>query len=91
MIRSFNRPCSRDTKNRSNMYETLGLILAPVIFLGCMIYPCRPMGVGVRFFEDEVLSNTLYNGLYRKDCVYTKVFQDGNYSYECGYERVNPL
>ena len=43
------------------------------------------MQVGIRWAEVETNTNIVYPGTYNKECEYTKVTVNGEYSYNCWY------
>jgi hypothetical protein len=46
------------------------------------------MGMGITFREWDTYRNDLLAGNYQKDCIYTKVTENGEYSYNCEWKRL---
>lgn len=89
MMRSFNQPSTPQRIGHALHYSRIGLILAPLVLLGCTLYSqCRPMGMGITFREWDTYRNDLLAGNYQKDCIYTKVTENGEYSYNCEWKRL---
>jgi len=58
-----------------------------VFLLGCTVYSaCRPMGTGVTWSEWETVNVNLMARTYDKNCIYTQVYENGEYLYDCTYE-----
>lgn len=55
-----------------------------LFLIGCVSYPmCKPMYQGAQWSEWEQYHNTVEVGKYVRDCVYTNVLVNGDYTYEC--------
>jgi hypothetical protein len=68
--------------------KLLSLIFLLTVLSGCTNVFCRPMGVGLRFSEWEILRNELSVGNYQKECIYTSVMMNGEYTYDCSWETI---
>ena len=54
-----------------------------IFFIGCSNHY-----VGERIIEWERVNGGIERGNYIRDCTYTKIYNNGNYEYQCSYNEV---